>query len=617
MNFLSLLSIIVLLIYLELGVYVFYKNMSAKLNRSFFYLCIGLAIWSLSYVYLYSIEYTEEVYLWFKIGAIGWCLTPAFMIRFKMYLTNIPKNQNLKEILFFIFLIPGTFFLYLIFAENWIFIDLDEFSRSGNFVFDRTSMYLYSFLAYTYTFTALAFFILIRWFLKSNEKNEKNQFKIIFTSLALSLLWVTIIEIALPLLQDKHFYLTTHIAALIYIGGLAYSMLRYRLFLLTPDLVAGKVVNELPVIMFFTDMKSKVLRINSYTEKLLGINGAKIYGKQLKSLFKEESLLEQQMDLVLKNQNSDPLHLSLRSSMETIIPVKLFLVVIKDEFDDILGYVAHGYDDRENVKLEKQIENRKYIEYKLENIGGVLQQLVRDRTNELEKSYKNLQVKVADSLRVEEQVKADISEKEILINEIHDRVISNMHMIISLINTQTPHNLSMKTYRKFRELNQRVKSMLLVQDNLYLSINYSDVDFANFLNTIIDNLLETYNEEEKILVKKNISEFFLDIDCAIPLGLVVNELITNVLLHAFPGSFLKKNNLVKPTLYINYFFDNQYYYLIVSDNGKGLPNRFNMDKLKTTGLPLVDILVNDQINGSWSITSDHGTFVKIVFRSEK
>ena len=617
MNSLIIISIITFLIYIELGLYVLLKNVSSKINRSFFYLCIGMAIWSFSFVFLYGAESFGDVKFWTKFGAVGWCLIPAWMIKFNSYLANFPLRDKMKNMLFAAFLIPGIYFLYTVFSENWILFDTSKYYSDGSYFYDTGSFFAYLYLIYFFAFVLLLFLMIVNWRNKVKEKNEKKQFNIILITLSVCFLWIAVFEIALPLLYIYPYPFKTHIVSLIYFGGLAYSVLKFRLFIVTPSLVADKVVNSLNEILLFTDIKTKILRSNAYTQKLLGYDFSKIYGKPLKTLFAESKRLEHYIYLALINNVSTSLETSMRPSSGILIPVKIFILIVKDEFGDNLGVVLHGYDNREGIKLEEEIKARKKTEQKLKNKGNILERLVSERKKELEKSYKELQVKIADRMRIEEQIKSDISEKEVLINEIHNRVISNMNMIISLVNAQTPHKLSIKAYRKLQEFNQRVKSMLLVHDNLYLSINYSDVDFAGFLNAIIDDLIKIHDKQKKIVVKRKISNAFLNIDFAIPLGLIANELITNAFVHAFPKAFLQRQINFQPTVFINYSFDNDYYYLMINDNGKKIPKNLDVEKLKTTGLPLVDILVKEQFNGSWSIGNELGSFIKVALSSEK
>ena len=617
MDTIVIITIIVFLFYLELGIYVLLKNIYSKVNRAFFLLCIGLAVWSFSLIFMFSSENVEVITFWKKFGALGWCLVPALVLNFISHLTNLPQKDKFKRILFYVYLIPGILFVYLIFAEHWFLYDVSILVDDAGLYFYNESVYLNVFLVFLYSFVFLVLFMLFQWWRNIEDKIEKLQCIIILGSLIISFVWITVFEILLPLAFDIPMLFTTHIGTFAFIGGIAFSMIKFRLFVVTPSFIADEVTDELKEILFFTDIDANVLKTNYYTQKLTGYNTSEIYGKPIQILFEERKLLEQKIYLALTKTDPVSLETDIQTSKGELIPVKLFILNIKDEFGDILGIAVHGYDHREGLKMKEEIEARKLTEQKLKNKGDILQRLVRERKNELEKSYKDLQVKIANRMRIEEQIKADISEKEVLINEIHNRVISNMNMIISLVNTQTPHNLSLKAFRKLQEFNQRVRSMLLVHDNLYLSLNYSDVDFARFLNSIIDDLLKRYNKNENITIRSNISNAFLDIDYAIPLGLIANELITNALVHAFPKSDAKEKQSSKPTVFINYIFEDNFYHFIVNDNGRSIPGNINIEELQTTGLPLVDILVKEQINGSWSIKTEMGSFVKVVFSAEK
>ncbi|MFO8067111.1 MAG: sensor histidine kinase [Bacteroidales bacterium] len=221
-------------------------------------------------------------------------------------------------------------------------------------------------------------------------------------------------------------------------------------------------------------------------------------------------------------------------------------------------------------------------------------------------------------MKVEEQIKIEITEKETLISEILYRVKSNMQMIIALINAQTNQNIAEPARQKFIELSQRVKSILLVQEYLYISISYSYVDFASFIRHLVDSLIVLYNRQNKIVVDFQVSEVYLNIDFAIPLGIVMNELISNALSHAFIDEFMQNNPDTVPKLMISYRFENDQYEIIIADNGVGMPKNEDLKKKETVGLQLIQVLVNEQIGGMFYISSKFKkTMASIVFDDKK
>jgi two-component sensor histidine kinase len=297
---------------------------------------------------------------------------------------------------------------------------------------------------------------------------------------------------------------------------------------------------------------------------------------------------------------------------------KLYVLSVMDSFQDNKGFIIYGHDNRESVSLKNEIKIRLQVEKNLRSISDVLETRVRERTSELSRSYKKLQVKMTERMRVEEQIKSDIAEKEILINEILNRVKSNMNIIISLIQAQEKKSNKKAIIKKFRELSQRVRALLLVHNNLYLSINYSDVDFANFINDLAQQLMDFHNRKDSVELKLELSEVFLDVDYAIPLATVVNELISNVLQHAFTDYSINKYPGKKRILYVSYSFEENSYEISVCDNGKGLPKDFMINDLDTNGLPLTQILVADQINGNLEYSSSkEGTTFSIKFTAQE
>jgi two-component sensor histidine kinase len=319
-----------------------------------------------------------------------------------------------------------------------------------------------------------------------------------------------------------------------------------------------------------------------------------------------------------EKQHIGPIGITLLNSSKDYIETSLNFLAIKDRFNDLKGYIIYGHDNREALNLQKEIFIRQHAEKNLRAISEVLETRVKERTGELANSYKELQIKMTERMRVEEQIKADIAEKEVLINEIHNRVKNNMNIIISLINAQDKKNIPAAASKKFRELAQRVKSLLLVHQNLYLSINYSDVDFAGFLKTLTNDLFSLHKRNGKVELRMDVSDVFLDVDYAIPLGIIVNELISNALQHGFSDYYLKKYKEKKHILHIGYSYDKGYYEIDISDNGKGLPGNFDISSLMTSGLPLVEILANDQINGKIDInSSEEGSIFRITFLAIK
>jgi PAS domain S-box-containing protein len=207
----------------------------------------------------------------------------------------------------------------------------------------------------------------------------------------------------------------------------------------------------------------------------------------------------------------------------------------------------------------------------------------------------------------EEKLKASIKEKEILLKEIHHRVKNNMQLIHSMLNIQLQYVKDPEAVDLFKDSVSRIETMGLIHNELYRYTMYADIDFGAFIPKLIDNLCSTYKRQE-ITMKIEAEEIHLGIDDAIPLSLILNELVSNSLKYAFPegdkGAVLVKLFFDKNTRLCN---------LIVHDNGKGLPPGFDFtDNTTSFGLLMVNLL-SSQLQGTVRLNSVDGTEFIITF----
>lgn len=202
--------------------------------------------------------------------------------------------------------------------------------------------------------------------------------------------------------------------------------------------------------------------------------------------------------------------------------------------------------------------------------------------------------------------KAD-KEKEALLKEIHHRVKNNLMVISSLLNLQSGSITDDATRSAVKESQSRVKSMALIHQLLYQSEMFTSIDFPKYLEQLMASLQGAYGKPGKnikyIIKAENIK---LDIDTAIPLGLITNELATNAYKYAFVDS-------TDGTIEIDFCRTDDHKYLLrISDNGKGLPQGFDLETSSTLGLKLVKILTK-QIRAKLQYSTNKGTEFNIVY----
>ncbi|MDR6967701.1 two-component sensor histidine kinase [Flavobacterium arsenatis] len=232
----------------------------------------------------------------------------------------------------------------------------------------------------------------------------------------------------------------------------------------------------------------------------------------------------------------------------------------------------------------------------------------------LKKNQKQKSIIAEQKQTVEKQnevIQQSLTEKETLLREIHHRVKNNLQIISSLLNIQSQHIVDENVLSSIQEGQSRVQAMSLIHQNLYQSEHLSNVDIENYLRELMVYLSEMFvGESKSIDVEVEASNIQFDIDTAIPLGLIVNELVSN----AYKYAFDKRNSgriKVKITS-----LNEVDYELDVNDDGTGLPTDFDPKKSKSLGLKLVGIL-SRQLRGTMSFNSDNGTSFVVKFKDIK
>jgi PAS domain S-box-containing protein len=217
-------------------------------------------------------------------------------------------------------------------------------------------------------------------------------------------------------------------------------------------------------------------------------------------------------------------------------------------------------------------------------------------------------IDITEQKQADEQIKASLKEKEVLLREIHHRVKNNLQVVSSMLNMQARITKDKDTIDILAESKNRLNAMALIHAQLYESRNLSEVNMRGFVKGLLRQLFQSYPvQDTKITPKVRVVDYPLPISLAVPVGLIINELLTNVFKHAFDN---REEGEIAVILGVS---EKGEVRLRVSDDGVGLPGGFNLNTTKTLGLHLVKILVEDQLQGNMEIESKKGTAFTIVF----
>ncbi len=209
--------------------------------------------------------------------------------------------------------------------------------------------------------------------------------------------------------------------------------------------------------------------------------------------------------------------------------------------------------------------------------------------------------------RTEAQIKASLKEKEVLLKEVHHRVKNNMQVISSLLNLQSRHIQDSAVLEMFKESQRRIRSMALIHERLYQSSDLSRIEFSQYLRNLATHLFHSCQvDSSRIQLRIEAEEVYLNINTAIPCGLIVNELVSNSLKHGFPGE--RSGSLGLDLRRLN----GDGYMLRVKDDGVGFPETLDFRKTETLGMQIVSTLV-DQIEGRLELERGSGTGFTLEF----
>jgi PAS domain S-box-containing protein len=224
---------------------------------------------------------------------------------------------------------------------------------------------------------------------------------------------------------------------------------------------------------------------------------------------------------------------------------------------------------------------------------------------------------ITERKRTEEQTKASLREKEVLLKEIHHRVKNNLQVISSLLNLQASSIKDAHHLELFKESQNRVRSMALIHERLYQSKDLATIDFGDYTRSLTTHLFQSYGLSQDIVLNIEVDSLYLDIDTAIPCGLMVNELVSNALKHAFLAEGTKTNEReASGEIRVALHRSGDVLRLRVSDNGVGLPEEVTIGETKTLGLTLVQALTS-QLEGTLEIERQPGTIFTITFPNHR
>jgi PAS domain S-box-containing protein len=221
-------------------------------------------------------------------------------------------------------------------------------------------------------------------------------------------------------------------------------------------------------------------------------------------------------------------------------------------------------------------------------------------------SWVGIHLDITERKRYEERLEASLREKEVIIKEVHHRVKNNMQVISGFLELQSNYIEDPLAVEKLNECQRRVRTMALVHEKLYQSKSLGVINAAEYIRSLVADLLNSYSISTPVDVRVDVDDVNINLDMAIPCGLIINELVTNSLKYAFAG------RATGTLVLAMHHKEDHTFNLTVQDDGAGLPPDFEARSNASLGMQLVRVLVR-QLGGEMKAESDEGARFTIVF----
>ena len=227
--------------------------------------------------------------------------------------------------------------------------------------------------------------------------------------------------------------------------------------------------------------------------------------------------------------------------------------------------------------------------------------------------YQQSQAEILERQRVEQALKASLNEKESLLKEIHHRVKNNLQIISSVLRLQSDFITDDNILSLFKDSQNRIRSMALIHEKLYKSKDLLRVHMEDYIHDLTAGLCPSYVARHgEVDLEISAEDIYLNIDTAIPCGLIIHELVSNALKHAFPQAQSKGNSI---RVSLQPIEDGLQYLLTVCDNGVGFPQDLNFQDTETLGLELVCVFT-EQLDGEVDLVVNQGSTFTVAFKEQ-
>lgn len=539
------------------------RRRPALVNRVAALLFFLIALWDLSLVFRHSpLEHAGVVRFFLTLGSIGWIGMPVTFFWFAGVLSGNRTLQTRKAAFFYL---PSVVLFAAQVSGRYI-MEVSENAKAayGWVIVYKSPFWIDAYYVYLASYLAAGLLLLARRYSASSSVKEIRRIMLILLTGFVSCVAGLITDVVLPLMGIMSVPGLGDVFALVWAAGMYRGITKYGLGEMTLEVAADRVIETMSHALFLTDPDGRVKFVNPAAVELSGRSRDELVGVPFSDIFsfpEGRGCDEEKSSSVEGN--------LWNARGET--PVMITRSCMKDGTGEAIGRVC----------------------------------IVKD-ISEIRSFENELKLMLRENVAAKAEIQKLLDEKDLLLHEVHHRNKNNMNVISSLLSLQASSMTDSAAAEALNVARSRVRSMMIMYDKLYRSGgDFRTVSSAGYFSDLVDDIASTYAESSSVSVEKRIEDVPLESKVVFPVGIVINELITNAFKYAFPGG--REGRVV-----VSFTKSGESAVLRIEDDGVGLPDRAISGESPGFGLNLVRAMTT-QIGGSLDLRGGIGTGVTVSF----
>ena len=610
-------SVVALLLYLQAGLFLFFRKPVVKVNRLFAFMLFALAWISFFILLIQFADNLSVVYLLDRINMFGYLAFPLLSLLFFERATRF-GHQAIRPVIFIVGAIAAAIMVRYMLNPHSLKVFYE--GASGMWYFEANIQSVWVVLAVLYNLACafLVLFMVLNFFVQTIESHKRKatiQSRVFLISFFVFLIIGFSSHILFPLLGVTVFPAMIHLAALPMVGAIFLSIILLHPQTFFREMISRIFIRRIKEFVFFLDHNGLIYSANQYCLDELHYSLSDMANKEPGYFLRPSGMVAKKMEDAIMGYKTEDLVCLMIPAKGLPIPVSLSVTKVYDAFRNMIGFLLIASDYRQTKSLYKERGARLRSEQKLIRRNLELEEKIQKRCSALIDIQEKLNSEHKKQEEAEKQVREELRKKEDLLRELHHRVKNNIQMIISLINMEQGKTVTQRgSDSDYGSIANRMRTISMIHDYFYDTPYLGKINFRNFVDKVVGELRGIFVGKSYVQVNVSFERTVLPIDQAIPCGIIIFELLSNSLQHAFnnndPEVAVHGNSA---QIHLKVFSENNRLRIHLSDNGQGISLINRKPEKKNIGLRLVELLVDEYLYGTVVYANIKGASVQIDF----